>query len=117
MFILIAFVVLAFFLVLLLVGVKLVISDYAVGSFSREEASSYECGFEQYSLSRVPFSIRYFILTLVFLVFDLEITLLIFSPSDLLFTINKFYMAIVSLSFIFILFLGLLYEWFDGSLD
>ena len=47
---------------------------------NREELSSYECGFEHHRISRVPFSFRYFLLTLVFLLFDLEIVLMIFSP-------------------------------------
>jgi len=47
----------------------------------REEISSYECGFEHHSLSRVPFSLRYFFLTLIFLLFDLEIVLIMFIPS------------------------------------
>ena len=46
----------------------------------REERSRYECGFEHNSLSRVPFSIRYFLLTAVFLVFDLEVVLLLVAP-------------------------------------
>ena len=86
-------------------------------TFSREEASSYECGFEQYSLSRIPLSIRYFSLTLVFLIFDLEIMLLMFVPNDLFLFADKTLAFSVSVLFIFILFLSLLYEWYDGALD
>ena len=46
----------------------------------REELTPYECGFEHHTLSRVPFSLRYFFLTLIFLLFDLEIVLLVFTP-------------------------------------
>lgn len=49
-------------------------------SSHREESSTYECGFEHHSYSRVPFSIRYFMLTLIFLVFDIEIMFLLFLP-------------------------------------
>ena len=45
---------------------------------SREELTSYECGFEFKSNARVPFSFRYFLLTLVFLMFDLELIFLVF---------------------------------------
>jgi len=46
-------------------------------SLMREELSSYECGFEHHNLSRLPFSFRYFLLTLIFLLFDLEVVLLL----------------------------------------
>lgn len=105
------------FLVLFLSIVKLIISDFNWNVISREESSSYECGFEQHSLSRVPLSIRYFMLTLVFLIFDLEIILLLFSPVDLFLGLNKSLLVLISLFFITILFLGLLFEWLDGSLD
>lgn len=108
---------LALFLVLLLTLIKSLISDFSLNTFSREEVTSYECGFEQYSLSRIPVSIRYFLLTLIFLIFDLEIILLVFSPLDLLFGINKLYLSFVSIVFILILFIGLIYEWYDGALD
>lgn len=103
--------------VLFLVVVKILISDYAIGSFTREEASSYECGFEQHSLSRIPLSVRYFLLTLVFLVFDLEVILLVFRPVDLGVGVSVSFVSIVSLMFIVLLFLGLVFEWYDGSLE
>jgi NADH:ubiquinone oxidoreductase subunit 3 (subunit A) len=101
---------LSLLLVTFLVVVKLAISDSSISAFSREEASSYECGFEQHSLSRIPLSIRYFRLTLVFLVFDLEIMLLIFSPRDISRLVSSSYACFVSLCFISVLFLGLLFE-------
>ncbi len=56
-----------------------------VGYSPREELTPYECGFEHHSLPRIPFSMRYFLLTLVFLLFDLEIVLLVF-VSQILFS-------------------------------
>lgn len=49
----------------------------------REEMSSYECGFEHHSLSRVPLSMRYYFLTMIFLVFDIEIMFLLYLPFNL----------------------------------
>ncbi len=98
------------FLIYFLVGLKLFIRDFSLSSFSREESRSYECGFEQFSLSRIPISIRYFTLTLVFLIFDLEIILLMFVPNDFLYFADKFYATSISLFFILILFLSLFYE-------
>ncbi len=76
---------------------------------AREELSSYECGFEHRSLSRVPFSLRYFFLTLVFLLFDLEILLILFLPSILTVDVSLFSMLLLVL-FIILLYLRLIYE-------
>ncbi|MFN9686957.1 MAG: NADH-quinone oxidoreductase subunit A, partial [Cyanobacteriota bacterium] len=70
---------------------------------------SFECGFEHHSLSRVPFSLRYFFLTLIFLLFDLEIVLMMFLPS-LLFSSSLYLSLGVLCIFIIILYLGLIYE-------
>ena len=82
----------------------------------REELSSFECGFEHHSLSRVPFSLRYFFLTLIFLLFDLEIVLIMFLPS-LLFSSSFVFSILVLGVFIIFLYIGLVYEWQDGSLE
>lgn len=82
----------------------------------REEVSSFECGFEHHSVSRVPFSLRYFFLTLIFLLFDLEIVLIIFLPF-LVFSVNSTISLLVLFIFIIILYLSLIYEWNDGSLE
>lgn len=83
----------------------------------REENTSYECGFEHNSLSRVPFSIRYFMLTVVFLVFDVEVVLMLFLPYSLLTYVSTSFLVIIVLFFAVVLVLGLFYEWFDGSLE
>lgn len=108
---------LTFFILFLLNFLSSFISNNSFSEFSREEARRYECGFEQNSVSRVPLSIRYFILTLVFLVFDIEIILLLFTPFELFLSLNTSYVIFLSLIFILLLFLGLLYEWFDGALE
>lgn len=82
----------------------------------REEISSFECGFEHHNLSRVPFSLRYFFLTLIFLLFDLEIVLMMFLPSVIFSSYLVFSIGVL-LSFLIILFLSLVYEWNDGSLE
>lgn len=103
-----------FFLVILLKIVSIFISETV--TLNREELSSYECGFEHHNVSRIPFSLRYFFLTLLFLLFDLEILLLLFTPYIIM--SNYIYLAyLLAFIFILILFLGLLYEWNDGTLE
>ncbi len=91
------------------------ISEY--NNVDREEISSYECGFEHHSLSRIPLSMRYFFLTLIFLVFDMEIIFLLFLPLNIIGYLYTIYSVTVSLLFVIILLLGLFYEWSDGRLD
>ena len=102
------------FLVFLLKFVNLLVAEKA--PIIREEISSFECGFEHHNLSRVPFSLRYFFLTIIFLLFDLEIVLMIFLPS-IIFTTSYLYSVAVLSGFIVVLFLSLIYEWNDGTLE
>lgn len=103
-----------FILILILKLLSLGLSE--ASHLSREELSSYECGFEPNNLSRVPFSLRYFFLTLVFLLFDLEVVLILFI-SYFIFSSFIFFNSIVLILFLFVLLAGLFYEWQDGTLD
>lgn len=114
MFILFSLIVISIILIFVLKLFSLEISE-KVG-LSREELSSYECGFEHHRLSRVPFSLRYFFLTLIFLLFDLEIILLLFFPFSFSFSF-EFTTLIFVFLFVAFLYIGLLYEWKDGRLD
>jgi len=107
MFILFILVVFAFLLVFILKLVSLLISETVI--LRREELTSYECGFEHHSLSRVPFSFRYFFLTLIFLLFDLEIILLLFFPFAVVFS-SSYLTVFITVLFILFLFIGLVYE-------
>lgn len=108
------FALMALFVVLILKVAAYFISESV--DLNREELSSYECGFEHHRVSRIPFSMRYFFLTLIFLLFDLEIVLLVFIPQSLYSSFFYFGVLVVVL-FIFVLYLSLLYEWNDGTLE
>lgn len=114
MFLLIILRLLSFMLVVVLKLASILLAESSL--LIREELTSYECGFEHHSLSRVPFSLRYFFLTLIFLLFDLEIILLLFSPYSSFFRFSYSSIFLI-ISFVLFLFLGLLYEWKDGSLE
>lgn len=82
----------------------------------REKTSPFECGFDPKNNARVPFSLRFFILAIIFIVFDIEIVLLI--PIPILNTlINTVQAEIAGILFLVILLLGLFHEWKEGSLN
>nr|QGZ10074.1 NADH dehydrogenase subunit 3 [Eisenia balatonica] len=81
-----------------------------------EKSSPFECGFDPKSTARIPFSMRFFLLAIIFIVFDIEIVLLMPIPSILL-SSNLTVTMITSMSFLLILLLGLVHEWKEGSLD
>nr|YP_010384995.1 NADH dehydrogenase subunit 3 [Plagusia squamosa]UPL65005.1 NADH dehydrogenase subunit 3 [Plagusia squamosa] len=82
----------------------------------REKNSPYECGFDPKGTARLPFSLRFFLIAVIFLIFDVEVTLLMPMASSLTLT-NIFSWFITSALFLFILLLGLYYEWSQGALD
>lgn len=95
--------------------VSLLISESSLTT--REEVRAYECGFEHSHQSRLPFSLRYFLLTMIFLVFDMEIVFLLFLPEAHCVNMVSYSVICVSFLFVCLLILGLIYEWRDGSLD
>nr|AMH85571.1 NADH dehydrogenase subunit 3 [Archisepsis discolor] len=82
----------------------------------REKNSPFECGFDPKSSSRLPFSLRFFLITIIFLIFDVEITLIL--PMVLIINFsNIFIWTITSFTFLFILVFGLYHEWNQGMLE
>jgi len=86
------------------------------GIKDREKISPFECGFDPKGSARIPFSLRFFVLAVIFLVFDIEIALLIPLPLIIGWSI-KIEALLGGIIFILILILGLIHEWREGSLD
>nr|QSF20083.1 NADH dehydrogenase subunit 3 [Xenapatidea procincta] len=84
--------------------------------YDREKNSPFECGFDPKGKSRIPFSIRFFLIAIIFLIFDVEIALML--PMILIMTMShpKIWIILTSY-FIIILLLGLYYEWNFGALN
>nr|AFB19779.1 NADH dehydrogenase subunit 3 [Pellorneum pyrrogenys] len=81
-----------------------------------EKLSPYECGFDPLGSARLPFSIRFFLVAILFLLFDLEIALLLPLPWATQLhdpTTTLMWASIL----IFLLTLGLVYEWVQGGLE
>nr|BBD71099.1 NADH dehydrogenase subunit 3 [Trichonotus filamentosus] len=82
----------------------------------QEKLSPYECGFDPLGSARLPFSMRFFLVAILFLLFDLEIALLLPLPwADQLPSpqITVSWTAIV----LILLTLALVYEWLQGGLE
>jgi len=82
---------------------------------NREKISPFECGFDPLIRSRIPFRIQFFIIRLIFLIFDIEITLLI-PLIYMFFSFNKI-ILFSSLLFLIILIYGLIIEYLEQSID
>jgi NADH-quinone oxidoreductase subunit A len=80
-----------------------------------EKLSPYECGFEAFEDARMKFDVRYYLIAILFILFDLEIAFL-FPWAVVLREIGFFgFMAMVL--FLGILVVGFIYEWMKGALE
>nr|YP_009754614.1 NADH dehydrogenase subunit 3 [Eonycteris spelaea]QIP52545.1 NADH dehydrogenase subunit 3 [Eonycteris spelaea]QIP52558.1 NADH dehydrogenase subunit 3 [Eonycteris spelaea] len=81
-----------------------------------EKSSPYECGFDPMGSARLPFSMKFFLVAITFLLFDLEIALLLPLPWASQ-TNNLNIMLIMSLTLISLLAISLAYEWSHKGLE
>ena len=101
---------LLFGLVLLAVGLVL-----GHGGKDTQKLSPYECGFEAFEDSRIRFDVRYYLVAILFIIFDLEIAFL-FPWAVALDRIGLFGLAAMGV-FLAILVVGFVYEWRKGALE
>ena len=103
------------------VGVPLALAavGYALAVRTRQEQdfhTPFECGFDPKHSARTPFSLRFFLLAIIFVLFDVEVALLL--PLPFLPTIHRQGAALLRLAtFIVLLLGGLFYEWRCGALE
>ncbi|YP_009663655.1 NADH dehydrogenase subunit 3 (mitochondrion) [Diorhabda carinulata] len=84
--------------------------------YDREKSSPFECGFDPKTSARLPFSLHFFLIAIIFLIFDVEITLLL--PLIMTMKIsNILNYSLILIIFIFILLWGLYHEWNQGALN
>nr|YP_008758336.1 NADH dehydrogenase subunit 3 [Hippocampus erectus]AGX85364.1 NADH dehydrogenase subunit 3 [Hippocampus erectus] len=81
-----------------------------------EKLSPYECGFDPLGSARLPFSLRFFLIAILFLLFDLEIALLLPLPWGMQ-LMSPSYTFMWASSVVVLLTLGLIYEWIQGGLE
>ena len=80
-----------------------------------EKNSPYECGFEAFEDSRMKFDVRYYLVAILFIIFDLEIAFL-FPWAIVLDQIGTFGLVAMGI-FISVLVIGFIYEWKKGALE
>lgn len=77
--------------------------------------SAYECGFEAFGDARMKFDVRYYLIAILFILFDLETALLF--PWAVTLKELGLYGFLVGLEFVTILTIGFVYMWLKGALD
>ena len=108
-------------LLFILVGIAVGVGPMAIGKIlgpSRpdpEKLSPYECGFEAFEDARMKFDVRYYLVAILFILFDLEIAFLF--PWAVSLDSIGFFGFMAMMIFLTILVVGFVYEWMKGALD
>ena len=109
--------VLIFLIVGILVGAGPILIGFLLGPHrpDSEKLSPYECGFEAFEDARMQFDVRYFLVAILFILFDLEIAFLVpWAVSlDVIGGFGLLSMAV----FLAVLIVGFAYEWKKGALE
>ena len=109
-------------LVFIVIGIILGILPLLLGSFlgvhkpDKEKLSPYECGFNEFENARIPFDVRYYLVAILFIIFDLEVAFMFPWALDFRSTINGLGFWSMML-FLGILVVGFIYEWKKGALE
>jgi NADH-quinone oxidoreductase subunit A len=80
-----------------------------------EKLSPYECGFEAFEDARMKFDVRYYLVAILFILFDLEIAFLF--PWAVVINDIGFPGFVAMMIFLAILVVGFIYEWMKGALE
>jgi NADH-quinone oxidoreductase subunit A len=108
-------------LLFILVGLAVGVAPLALGKLlapSRpdpEKLSPYECGFEAFEDARMKFDVRYYLVAILFILFDLEIAFLF--PWAAVINEIGFAGFLSMMLFLAILTVGFIYEWMKGALE
>jgi NADH:ubiquinone oxidoreductase subunit 3 (subunit A) len=108
------YLVISLLLSLLLIGLSFLFHSSPTGS-DPEKLSAYECGFDPFDDARNRFDVRFYLVSILFIIFDLEVTFLFpWAVSLKSISWNGFWSMMI---FLFILTIGFVYEWMKGGLD
>ncbi|MFQ5785211.1 MAG: NADH-quinone oxidoreductase subunit A [Alphaproteobacteria bacterium] len=109
--------ILLFFAIAVAIAVAIVGASYVIASQrpDNEKLSPYECGFDAFSDTRGRFDVRFYLVTLLFIIFDLEVAFL-FPWATVLGDIGIFGFWSMMI-FLAVLTIGFIYEWKKGALE
>ena len=109
--------VILFILIGVAVGVAPQVLGFLLGPRKPDQAknSPYECGFEAFEDARMKFDVRYYLVAILFILFDLEIAFL-FPWAVSLSSTGRFGLGVMGV-FLAILVVGFIYEWKKGALE
>ena len=101
----------------LLVGVVPMLAGWLLGPRNPDSAklSPYECGFEAFEDSRTKFDVRYYLVAILFIIFDLEIAFLF--PWAVVISEIGLFGFLAMMIFLGVLTIGFIYEWKKGALE
>nr|AMQ99559.1 NADH dehydrogenase subunit 3 [Polyphaga plancyi] len=105
------------FIIMLSTAIMMIASTFSKKTIEdREKSSPFECGFDPKTSARLPFSLRFFLIAVIFLIFDVEIALLL--PTTIILSAsNPKWWLMITFMFLIILLTGLYHEWNQGSLN
>ena len=111
------FPILLFIIVSIIIGALPIIISRIInrGENNKAKNSAYECGFENFSDARMKFDIRFYLVAILFIIFDLEIAFL-FPWAVALESLGLSGLIAMSI-FLLVLVIGFIYEWKKGALD
>jgi len=109
--------VLVFMVVGIAIGGIMIVLGFVLSPYrpDSEKLSPYECGFEAFEDARAKFDVRYYLVAILFIIFDLEIAFL-FPWAVVLSDIGMFGYVAMTI-FLGILVIGFIYEWKKGALE
>jgi len=109
--------ILIFFFITLLVGILLFGISYIIGikKNTSEKLSAYECGFEPFEDARITFDIKFYLVAVLFIIFDLEVVFLF--PWAVLLSSLQLTALWILYFFLVLLTIGFIYEWKKGALN
>nr|UFK32263.1 NADH dehydrogenase subunit 3 [Eurhadina dongwolensis] len=106
---------------LLVIMILMIIMIIMMSMFSKktimewQKSTPFECGFNPMTFKRMPFSVHFFLIAVIFLIFDIEIIIILPMTLTLKSTMINMWMMTSSM-FIMILVMGLYHEWLNGML-
>nr|YP_009994019.1 NADH dehydrogenase subunit 3 [Aphis aurantii]QNO35794.1 NADH dehydrogenase subunit 3 [Aphis aurantii]WCJ52981.1 NADH dehydrogenase subunit 3 [Aphis aurantii] len=96
------------FMIMILINMKM--------KFNHNKSAPFECGFDPFNKSRIPFSLNFYLIAIIFLIFDIEISIIL--PMILNFKIsNMIYFNLMFMMFFMFMIITIFYEWKFGSLN